>query len=355
MPNRKVAIRDALTGIRGLDDVLGGGLTPNRLYLLEGMPGSGKTTLAFQFLMEGVRQGENVLYVTLSETEEEIRAVAQTHGWSLDGIAVRELVPTQENLDPDEQYTMFHPSEVELSDTTRKILEDVERIKPSRLVFDSLSELRLLAGNPLRYRRQILALKHYFSGRQCTVLLLDDLTGEGHDLQVQSIAHGVLLLQQHAPDYGKQRRRLNVLKYRGRAFRGGYHDYVIRRGGLDVFPRLVAAEHLPGPGKAASPPASKGSTLCWAAGWTAAPAHSSPARPAPASLPSPSCSPTPRSSAARRQRCSSSMRACGHCSRGWVRSASTCSRTSTPAGSSSTRSTRRNGRPANSATQCVQR
>ena len=249
MPNRKVAIRDALTGIRGLDDVLGGGLTPNRLYLLEGMPGSGKTTLAFQFLMEGVRQGENVLYVTLSETEEEIRAVAQTHGWSLDGIAVRELVPTQENLDPDEQYTMFHPSEVELSDTTRKILEDVERIKPSRLVFDSLSELRLLAGNPLRYRRQILALKHYFSGRQCTVLLLDDLTGEGHDLQVQSIAHGVLLLQQHAPDYGKQRRRLNVLKYRGRAFRGGYHDYVIRRGGLDVFPRLVAAEHRTRPGQ----------------------------------------------------------------------------------------------------------
>ena len=160
MPNRKVAIRDALTGIRGLDDVLGGGLTPNRLYLLEGMPGSGKTTLAFQFLMEGVRQGEKVLYVTLSETEEEIRAVAQTHGWSLDGIAVRELVPTQESLEPDEQYTMFHPSEVELSDTTRKILEDVERIKPSRLVFDSLSELRLLAGNPLRYRRQILALKH---------------------------------------------------------------------------------------------------------------------------------------------------------------------------------------------------
>ena len=249
MPNRKVAIRDALTGIRGLDDVLGGGLTPNRLYLLEGMPGSGKTTLAFQFLMEGVRQGENVLYVTLSETEEEIRAVAQTHGWSLDGIAVRELVPTQENLEPDEQYTMFHPSEVELSDTTRKILEDVERIKPSRLVFDSLSELRLLAGNPLRYRRQILALKHYFSGRQCTVLLLDDLTGEGHDLQVQSIAHGVLLLQQTTPDYGKQRRRLNVLKYRGRAFRGGYHDYVIRRGGLDVFPRLVAAEHRTRPGQ----------------------------------------------------------------------------------------------------------
>lgn len=243
MSEREVATDHALTGIRGLDDVLGGGLTPNRLYLLEGMPGSGKTTLAFQFLMEGVKQGERVLYITLSETEEEIRAVARTHGWSFDGIDVRELVPTQDSLDPDEQYTMFHPSEVELSDTTRKILADVERIRPSRLVFDSLSELRLLAGNPLRYRRQILALKHYFSGQQCTVLLLDDLTGEGHDLQVQSIAHGVLLLQQVVPEYGKQRRRLSVLKYRGKEFRGGYHDYVIKRGGLDVFPRLVASEH----------------------------------------------------------------------------------------------------------------
>ncbi len=233
----------ASIGVAGLDDILGGGLTPNRLYLLEGMPGSGKTTLAFQFLMAGARQGESVLYVTLSETEEEIRAVAQSHGWSLDGIHVRELVPTQDSLEPDEQYTMFHPSEVELSDTTRKILEDVERIKPSRLVFDSLSELRLLAGTPLRYRRQILALKHYFSGQQCTVLLLDDLTGEDHDLQVQSIAHGVVLLEQNTPDYGQQRRRLNVLKYRGKDFRGGYHDYVIRRGGLEVFPRLVAAEH----------------------------------------------------------------------------------------------------------------
>ena len=243
MSDRDVATDHALTGIRGLDDVLGGGFTPNRLYLLEGMPGSGKTTLAFQFLMEGVKQGERVLYITLSETEEEIRAVARSHGWSFDGIEVRELVPTQETLEPDAQYTMFHPSEVELSDTTRRILEDVETIRPSRLVFDSLSELRLLAGSPLRYRRQILALKQYFAGQQCTVLLLDDLTGEGHDLQVQSIAHGVLLLQQSTPDYGKHRRRLSVLKFRGRDFRGGYHDYVIRRGGLEVFPRLVAAEH----------------------------------------------------------------------------------------------------------------
>jgi circadian clock protein KaiC len=247
MPKGQVAPRRAGTGIEGLDDILSGGLTPNRLYLLEGQPGSGKTTLAFQFLMEGVRQGERVLYITLSETEDEIRAVAQTHGWSFDGIEVRELVPSQDSLEPEEQYTMFHPSEVELSDTTRKILDDVARIRPSRLVFDSLSELRLLAGSPLRYRRQILALKHHFAGRQCTVLLLDDMTGEGHDLQVQSIAHAVVLLQQITPEYGKQRRRLCVLKYRGSDFRGGFHDYVIRRGGLEVFPRLVAAEHQSAP------------------------------------------------------------------------------------------------------------
>jgi circadian clock protein KaiC len=233
----------AATGIAGLDDVLSGGFTPNRLYLVEGMPGSGKTTLAFQFLLEGVKRGEPVLYVTLSETADEIRAVAASHGWSLDGIVLRELVPPQESLEPEEQYTVFHPSEVELSDTTRKILDDVERIKPARLVFDSLSELRLLAGNPLRYRRQILALKQYFAGRRCTVLLLDDLTSEGHDLQVQSIAHGAILLEQTIPEYGKQRRRLSVVKYRGHDFRGGFHDYTIVRGGLQVFPRLVAAEH----------------------------------------------------------------------------------------------------------------
>src|SRR3954464_14342156 len=192
----------ASTGIAGLDNVLGGGFTPNRLYLVEGMPGSGKTTLAFQFLLEGVRLGEPVLYVTLSETADEIRAVAASHGWTVDGVAIRELVPAQESLEPEEQYTVFHPSEVELSDTTKKILADVERIKPTRLVFDSLSELRLLAGNPLRYRRQILALKQFFSGRQCTVMLLDDMTSSDRDLQVQSIAHGVILLEHLNPDYG---------------------------------------------------------------------------------------------------------------------------------------------------------
>jgi circadian clock protein KaiC len=237
----------AATGVDGLDDVLAGGFAPNRLYLIEGVPGSGKTTLAMQFLLEGVRRGERVLYVTLSETEQELRDVAASHGWSLDGMTIRELVPSDEALQPDDQYTMFHPSEVELGEATRTILADVERIKPSRMVFDSLSELRLLAGNPLRYRRQILALKQFFSGRSCTVLLLDDMTSTSHDLQVQSIAHGAVRLEQLYPEYGAERRRLIVLKFRGSRFRGGYHDYLIRRGGLIVYPRLIASEHRPLP------------------------------------------------------------------------------------------------------------
>jgi circadian clock protein KaiC len=244
-PTSPYAVSDIrpATGIEGLDDVLRGGFTSNRLYLIEGVPGSGKTTLALQFLQDGVRRGEAVLYVTLSETEEELRGVAASHGWSLDGITIRELVPSEDSLRPDDQYTMFHPSEIELSETTKKILADVEQIKPRRVVFDSLSELRLLAGNPLRYRRQILALKQFFAGRNCTVLLLDDLTTTDRDLQVQSIAHGVVRLEQLNPEYGAERRRLLVLKYRGVQFRGGYHDYVIQRGGLQVFPRLVASEH----------------------------------------------------------------------------------------------------------------
>jgi circadian clock protein KaiC len=213
------------------------------MYLIEGVPGSGKTTLALQFLQDGVRQGEAVLYITLSETAAELQQIAVSHGWSLDGITFRELVPAEESLQPDEQYTMFHPSEVELNATTHKVMEDVERIKPGRVVFDSLSELRLLASNPLRYRRQILALKHFFSGRKSTVLLLDDMTSTHHDLQVHSIAHGVIQLEQMNPEFGAERRRLQVSKYRGVGFRGGYHDYSIRQGGLEVFPRLIASEH----------------------------------------------------------------------------------------------------------------
>jgi circadian clock protein KaiC len=231
------------TGIRGLDHVLGGGLTPHRLYLVEGDPGSGKTTLALQFLLEGARLGEPGLYVSLSETREELEAVAASHGWDISGVGVCELAAPEEMLRPEAQYTMFHPSEVELSDTTRAVLDQVEKLKPRRVAFDSLSEMRLLAQNPLRYRRQILALKQFFIGRSCTVVLLDNRTSNDPDRQLRTIAHGVFALEQLAPEYGAARRRLRVVKMRGVEYRGGYHDFVIKKGGLRVFPRLIAAEH----------------------------------------------------------------------------------------------------------------
>jgi circadian clock protein KaiC len=231
------------SGIRGLDDVLGGGFIPNRLYLVDGDPGSGKTTLALQYLMEGVRGGEKGLYVTLSESREEVHAAADSHGWSLDGVDIVEFIASDKDLNSDAQLTMYHHSEVELSETTRSLLEAVERNNPTRVVFDSLSELRLLAQNPLRYRRQILGFKRFFTGKQRTVILLDDRTSEGADTQLHSIAHGVVSLEQLAPSYGAERRRLRIVKLRGAQYRGGFHDFVIRRGGLSVFPRLVAAEH----------------------------------------------------------------------------------------------------------------
>ncbi len=233
----------AATGINGLDDILGGGFPRNHIYLVEGDPGAGKTTLSLQYLLEGRERGETGLYVTLSETKRELTKVARSHGWSLEGIEIFELIPSEESLQPDSQYTMYHASEVELSETTRFVLDVVEQKKPTRVVIDSLSELRLLAQNPLRYRRQILALKQFFAGRSCTVLLLDDRTAEVRDLQVQSVAHGVVLLDQLSPLYGAERRRLRVAKMRGVEYRGGYHDFIIRRGGLQAFPRLVAAEH----------------------------------------------------------------------------------------------------------------
>ncbi len=234
------------TGIPGLDDVLGGGFTPNRVYLVEGNPGSGKTTLALRWLLEGERLGEKGIYVTLSETKAELASVARSHGWSLAGINILELVAPESELEPDNQHAMFQPSEVEMSVTTKAILAEVERTKPRRIVIDSLSEMRLLAQSPLRYRRQILALKQYFIGRECTVFLLDDMTSETEDLQLQSIAHGVVSLEQLSPEYGTERRRLRITKLRGQRYRGGYHDFNIETGGLDVFPRLVAGEHVNG-------------------------------------------------------------------------------------------------------------
>ncbi|KRQ13663.1 ATPase domain-containing protein [Bradyrhizobium manausense] len=231
------------TGSDGLDDILCGGFDANRMYLYEGRPGTGKTTIALQFLLRGVRDGERVLYISLSETKRELTVVAQRHGWSLQGVDIFELVPPETTLDPDRELTVFHPAEVELSETTGLIFKEVERINPARVVLDSLSELRLLAQNPLRYRRQVLALKHFFTNRNCTVVLLDDLSSAQDDLQLHSIAHGVVMLEQLAIDYGAERRRLRVIKMRGIRFRGGYHDFIIERGGLAIFPRLVAAEH----------------------------------------------------------------------------------------------------------------
>ncbi|MGK6355387.1 ATPase domain-containing protein [Sphingomonas sp. DT-207] len=231
------------TGVPGLDPIVGGGYAENRVHLVEGQPGSGKTSMALQFLMDGAKQGELGLYVTLSETKAELYAVAASHGWTFDGIEIFEMVPPELSLDPNSQQTVLYSSELELGETVRMVMAEVERVKPKRLVFDSLSEIRLLSQGSLRYRRQVLALKHFFLKMGCTVLMLDDLTSEQDDLNLHSISHGVLRLEQIAALYGAARRRLRCIKMRAVKFRGGYHDFTIERGGLRVHPRLVAADH----------------------------------------------------------------------------------------------------------------
>lgn len=231
------------SGLPALDYILRGGFAANRIHLLEGEPGAGKTTLGLQFLLEGKSKGERCLYITLSEGRDELINVAQTHGWDLEGIDLFELIPPELSLDPEREQSILYASDLELGETVKLVMEEVERVAPARVVFDSLSEIRLLAQGPLRFRRQVLALKHFFALRHCTVLFLDDLTQREDDLSLHSLAHGVVRLEQIALTYGAERRRLRVYKMRGRAFHGGFHDFLIRTGGLEVFPRLVAGSH----------------------------------------------------------------------------------------------------------------
>jgi circadian clock protein KaiC len=232
------------TGVNGLDEVLRGGLPQNRCYLLEGTPGAGKTTLAMQFLIQGARENQRSMYITLSETAEELRASAESHGWSLEGVNIREYVITDSSIERDREVTMYHQPELELGDTMSRMLNDIREFHPERVVIDALSELRLLSESVLRYRRQLLALKKFFNECQCTVLLLDDRSNVERDAHVESIVHGVIALEYDLTEYGSDQRRLRIRKLRGRSVKVGLHDYAIRTGGIEVFPRLIAADHL---------------------------------------------------------------------------------------------------------------
>jgi circadian clock protein KaiC len=295
MPNERAA-----TGVAGLDDVLGGGLPPDRLYLVQGTPGVGKTTLGLQFLLEGARRGESVLYITLSETEAEIRQIAASHGWTLDAIQLFELSSAEQTLRLDDENTLYATADVDLKETVRVLLDEVARTKPTRVVFDSLSEIRLLSQTPMRYRRQLLALKQHFAGQHCTVLLLDDRSGGGEsDVQVESLAHGVIVLEQSAMDYGADRRRLRVAKLRGIPFRSGHHDFVIQRVGSSCF-RGWSRRNIAAISPRRRCRAAYGSSInCSAAGSTARPRRWSWARRARARARSPLSSPWPLPSAAR--------------------------------------------------------
>ncbi|MEW6296819.1 MAG: ATPase domain-containing protein [Thermodesulfobacteriota bacterium] len=257
------------TGVDGLDDVLGGGLPHGHVYLIEGSPGTGKTTLALQFLLEGARLGEQCLYVIMSESKKELSGVARSHGWSLDPLSIIELTPAAESLLPEEQYTVFHPAEVELGDTMRAVFDEVERLRPSRVVFDSLAEMRMLSVNSSAYRRQVLALKQFFVGRNCTVLFLDNHMPAAAEHHLRSVAHGVILLEQIPLGYGVKRRRLDGVKLQGAQFREGYHDYNIRPGGIVVSPgwsrRNTAGRCRPLRRSAAG---CRSSTPSWAGGWS---------------------------------------------------------------------------------------
>lgn len=233
------------SGIAGLDSVLGGGWPANRMYLVQGDPGAGKTTMGLQFLLEGARTGERGLYVTLSETRAEVEAVALSHGWSLDFIDIYELSAIEQRLEVTSENTLFHASEIEMREIVETVFAEIERVKPARVVFDSLSELRLLAQDALRFRRQVLAFKHYFAGRQCTVILTDDRSTSHRQTELQSLAHGVVELEQVSPEYGAARRRMRVIKLRGVSYRDGFHDFAIEKGGLHVFPRVVTSDIQP--------------------------------------------------------------------------------------------------------------